>query len=263
MYERNTLAPIASPSNLTSSYGSRSRSVSPRPYATRNLCPSPRYHPEKEDPIRNVVDNLIDSFSQLRLECTTNEKIEESLVSLIYNNREQPSSIYCWLSDNQNTLSYGTLLGFFLLIGIGCEKDEKRAFTLFLTAAKRDYLVAQEFIGHCYFYGIGTHKEENLAFNWYSKCAKQESACGYYGLGRCYEYGKGTDRCLIKAYECYRTSAEGGNVCGMNDLARYYRDGIGHTRNLNKAIRWYRKALNHRCEEAQSELDILLDQNYN
>ncbi|CAG8714458.1 16031_t:CDS:1, partial [Racocetra fulgida] len=223
MYERNTLIPILS-SNLASSYGSRSRSISPRSYTSRTLSPSPRYHPEEEDPIRNVVDNLLVSFPQLRLECTTNTKMEESLVSSIYNNHEQPSSIYCWLSDNQNTLSYSILLGFFLSIGIGCEKDEKRAFTLFLNAAKKDYLVAQELIGDCYFYGIGTHKEESLAFNWYSKCTKQESACGNYGLGLCYEYGKGTDRCLIKAYDCYRASAEGGNVRGMNDLARYYRD---------------------------------------
>ncbi|RIB22272.1 hypothetical protein C2G38_2243401 [Gigaspora rosea] len=260
MCERNTLTPLRS-LGIASSYSPRS--ISPRPYNTR--CPSPlhRYHPEEEDPIRNIIDNLLESFPTLQLKCTTNIKIEESLVSSIYDNREQPSSIYCWLSDNQNTLLYRILLGFFLLMGIGCEKDEKRAFTLFFLAARKDYLLAQEMVADCYFYGIGTHKEENLAFQWYNKCVKQESAYGYYGLGRCYEYGKGTDRFLNKAYECYRASADRGSVRGMNELGRLYQDGIGCTKNLDKAIHWYQKAFSYGCEEAQSQMNILLEQNHN
>ncbi|CAG8696087.1 10869_t:CDS:1, partial [Dentiscutata heterogama] len=238
------------------------RSTSPRPYTTRSLSPLPRYHPEEEDPIRNVADNLLDSFPLLQLRCATNVKIEERLVSSIYNNYEQPSSIYCWLSENQNTLSYRILLGLFLLMGIGCEKDEKRAFTLLFSAARKDYLIAQEMVGDCYFYGVGTHKEENLAFQWYSKCVKKEkSAHGYYGLGRCYEYGKGTDRCLNKAYEFYRASADRGCVRGMNDLGRLYEYGIGCSKNLDRAIHWYQKAFSYGCEEAQSQMNILLEQN--
>ncbi|CAG8533283.1 14928_t:CDS:1, partial [Cetraspora pellucida] len=159
----------------------------------RRLSPSPHYHPKIEDPIRAIVDVLLSIFLQEQLKCTSNKKIKNILTKSIDNYRVETSRIYQWLYDNQNTFHYKSLLGFFLIAGIGCRKDKKKAFSLFLAAAKKGYLIAQEMVGDCYFFGIGTHENEDLAFLWYNKCAEQGSGYGYHGLGICYEYGKGTE----------------------------------------------------------------------
>ncbi|CAG8483308.1 14115_t:CDS:2 [Racocetra fulgida] len=213
---------------LTSKPSSRRSHISSQLFdqQLQRLCPSPHYHPKIEDPIREIVDVLLSIFLQEQLKCTSNKKLKTILTMSIENYR--------------------------------VETNKKKAFSLFLAAAKKGYLIAQEMVGDCYFFGIGTHENEDLAFLWYNKCAEQGSGYGYHGLGICYEYGKGTELCLSLAIEYYRMSAIRGNVWGMIQLARRYQAGIGTPKNIDKAIYWYQKALEIGCEKAKTELDNLM-----
>ncbi|CAG8550169.1 24728_t:CDS:1 [Gigaspora margarita] len=225
----------------------------------RRLCPTSHYHPKIVDPIRAIVNVLLPIFLQEQLKCTSNKTLKSILTNSIENYGVKTSQIYQWLFNNQNTYLYKSLLGFFLMVGIGCRRDKKSAFSLFLAAAKKGYLIAQELVGDCYFFGIGTHENADLAFLWYSKCAEQGSGYGYHGLGICYEKGKGTERFLPLAIEYYKISAMKGNVWGMIQLARRYQIGVGILKNIDKSIYWYQRALEIGCEKAKNELEKLMN----
>ncbi|CAG8769282.1 1543_t:CDS:1, partial [Acaulospora morrowiae] len=240
---------IISPSSTISSSSYFSpRSRSPLTTASsRNsmIASSPPSRPNyylRADPTRDLVDILLSTFLEEQLHCTTNKRIAEILVESIENRGETPRNIYLWLISYQNILKYKSLLGFFLLMEIGCEKNMLKAFALFLAAAKKDFIIAQEMVGDCYYYGWGTQENYEMAFHWYGKAAGNGSAYGYHGLGFCYEYGRGTSICLRKAFECYRTSARMGSLYGMSDVARRYQRGIGISKSLEQSIYWYKKA---------------------
>ncbi|RHZ90028.1 hypothetical protein Glove_9g272 [Diversispora epigaea] len=234
------------------------RSPSPQPnFNIRSLSPQPHYTPKTEDPMREIVNCLLIIFLQEQHKCTADKRIVEILEDYIVDNDTTPNKIYQWLLANQNTLQYKSILAFFLKMGLGCEMDLKKSFNLLLTAARKDYMIAEEMVGDSYYTGMGTHEDEVMAFNWYHKTADKGSAYGYHGLGYCYEYGKGTEKCTKKALDCYETSAKMGNMWGMIDLAKMYQEGIGTTKNLDKAIYWYQKAYANGCEKAKNELDKL------
>lgn len=69
---------------------------------------------------------------------------------------------------------------------MGTEKDEVKAFELYLKAAEQGLDYAQYNIGICYEYGIGTEKDEYKALEWYQKSAEEEFSYAQYGLGRLY-----------------------------------------------------------------------------
>ncbi|CAG8627702.1 12471_t:CDS:2 [Dentiscutata erythropus] len=177
-------------SRISIASSSSSRSARIFDEQLRRLSPTSHYHPKIEDPIRSIVNVLFSIFLQEQLKCTSHKKLKSILLKSIENYRVEPSQIFQWLFNNQNTYLYKSLLGFFLMVGIGCKRDKKKAFSLYFAAAKKGYLIAQEMIADCYFFGLGTHENEDLAFLWYSKCAEQGSGHGYHGLGICYEYGK-------------------------------------------------------------------------
>ncbi|CAG8538189.1 12017_t:CDS:2 [Diversispora eburnea] len=195
--------------------------------------------------------------------CTADKRIVEILEDYIADNNTTPDKMYQWLLANQNTLQYKSILAFLLKMGLGCEIDLKKSFNLLLTAARKDYMIAEEMVGDFYYTGMGTNEDEVMAFNWYHKTADKGSAYGYHGLGYCYEYGKGTKKCTKKALDCYETSAKMGNIWGMIDLAKMYQKGIGTTKNSDKAIYWYQKAYANGCEKAKNELDKLTNNKEN
>src|SRR6266542_4116678 len=68
------------------------------------------------------------------------------------------------LSQNQTESQYIWFLGLFYHYGIGIDKDNNKAFRLFLKAAKDNYSIAQVYLADYYY----KHEENyNLAFKYY------------------------------------------------------------------------------------------------
>ena len=61
------------------------------------------------------------------------------------------------------------LLGYCLREGIGCEKDEHRAYGLFALSADKGFPMAMYNMGYCHEHGIGTSINTDLAKEWYEK----------------------------------------------------------------------------------------------
>lgn len=62
-------------------------------------------------------------------------------------------------------------------------KKNKRAFNLFLAAAKNGEEEAFNTVGYFYDHGIGTKKDPVKAYKWYRRAALKKSLAGYLNLG--------------------------------------------------------------------------------
>ncbi|RHZ89852.1 hypothetical protein Glove_9g310 [Diversispora epigaea] len=247
-----------SPLTSNSSGCSAFRMLAPKHHSP--LHTSHTYNARIEDPKRNFIDILLSLFLEERFKCTRDDIIARLLIESIEDNNETPKDIYRWLINRKNSLQYKSLLGFFLLWGIGCKRSKKRelkAFGLFLAAAKKDVIIAEEMVGDCYYFGWGTRENLKMAFHWYERAAENGSGHGYLSLGFFYEFGRGIPICLNKAIDCYKTSGRLGNILGMNHMANKYKNGDGISRNLKKSIYWYNKAYKNGSMEAGTELESL------
>lgn len=65
------------------------------------------------------------------------------------------------------------MLGKLYFDGTGVQKDEKRAFGLYMNAAQQGYSIAQVSVAALYQLGVGTPKNLNMALYWYDKAAAQ------------------------------------------------------------------------------------------
>ncbi|CAB4437501.1 unnamed protein product [Rhizophagus irregularis] len=104
-------------------------------------------------------------------------------------------------------------------------KDHNKAFNLFTNVSERGHILAQHFVGRCYFYGCGTTKNVKLAFQYFERTAN---------------------------------IAGNGNIIAMYNLGYSYKKGIGVEKDVNKAIYWYRKSAEQGYEyDAQNEIEKL------
>lgn len=76
----------------------------------------------------------------------------------------------------------------------GCPKDEKKAFELYLQAAKQGHASAQECVGLAYDFGHGVDKNYEKAVEWYKKAAAKSLKIAQNNLGSKYENGQGVER---------------------------------------------------------------------
>jgi TPR repeat protein len=56
--------------------------------------------------------------------------------------------------------------------GIGTDKDEEKAFDLFVRSASKGFSVAQLNLGVCYEYGLGCKPDLTKSYLWYTLAAK-------------------------------------------------------------------------------------------
>ncbi|CAB4386683.1 unnamed protein product [Rhizophagus irregularis] len=166
--------------------------------------------------------------------------------------------------------------------GIGTQKDEKKAFDLFLKSIQQNKShvhinntmkiynerikfemglesaisnnsIAQNSVGFCFQSGKGGLKiNVTRGFKWYLKSAIAGYAEGQFNLGCCYEYGNGTDKNEIKAFEWYLKSAKNGCVKAQIHLAICYQNGRKMDKNETKAFEWYLKSAENGNVKSQS-----------
>ncbi|UZO04053.1 uncharacterized protein OCT59_024452 [Rhizophagus irregularis] len=136
-------------------------------------------------------------------------------------------------------------------------KDHNKAFNLFTNVSERGHILAQHFVGRCYFYGCGTTKNVKLAFQYFERTANSNLAASQCIIGYCYSNGAGIKKDLKIAFHWYEKAAGNGNIIAMYNLGYSYKKGIGVEKDVNKAIYWYRKSAEQGYEYAQNEIEKL------
>ncbi|CAG8597662.1 21589_t:CDS:2 [Cetraspora pellucida] len=202
----------------------------------------PQISRDESDAIRRIVDELIENFVDMKERGNQDETISRFINDFIIDNKRQPYQIYDWLLNNQNTPQYITLLGYFYFDAIGTEEDLKKCFSLFLTAAKMDYSIAQDLLADCYNYGFGTPRNEDLSFMWYKKAVESGSVNAENGLAGCYKTGFGTKKDKSKTALHYKNATKKGNCTAMLYLGWCYEKGFGLVKDYDQSMSLYEKA---------------------
>ena len=129
------------------------------------------------------------------------------------------------------------------LSGEGGEKNAKKAFAHFESAAEQENADAQFNLGVMYAKGEGITKDEKEAIRWFTKAAEQEDAHVQNILGWMYAQGKGVRQDDEEAVRWYQKAAEKGNAYAQGNLAVMYANGAGVPQDDEKAMEWYQKAV--------------------
>ncbi|CAI2167077.1 18310_t:CDS:2 [Funneliformis geosporum] len=195
----------------------------------------------REDPTKKIVDELLSLFLET-YEIDSGHALSKAIQKFLENQKQTKTEIFGWLLRTQLSLQYKILLGYFYLNGIGTSIENRKAFVLFLSAAKKQYAIAQDLLGYCYLNGKGTVKDETLAFEWYQKASANGSVTAFQSLGECYHDGRGSIKNKSKALQYFKMASDGGNVCGRNMLAFCYEMGLGVSSDHKKAFSLYKQA---------------------
>ncbi|CAG8567429.1 4715_t:CDS:2 [Dentiscutata erythropus] len=148
------------------------------------IIPQHSNHRDKlKDAIKKrVADEIVELFVEAQQIGKDDTVIIKMILDHIKKRNTNSVEVLEWLLSNQHTLQYKTLLGYFYLHDIGTEIDTRKAYVLYLAAAKKDYPIAQYLLGECYSSGSGTKSDEKLAFQWYQKAAEGGCTNGYWNI---------------------------------------------------------------------------------
>ncbi|CAG8445741.1 5582_t:CDS:2 [Diversispora eburnea] len=101
---------------------------------------------ELNDLFCSIVDDLCAIFVDAR-QSGLNEQQTVEILLVYFNHRNQdPTQIFEWLQNKTHKYKYTTLLGYFYDQGIGTIRNQRKAYCLYLSAAKKDYSVAQDLL---------------------------------------------------------------------------------------------------------------------
>ena len=145
-------------------------------------------------------------------------------------------------------------LGKMLLTGLGCEKDEVLAESVFLQAHnaflqmektdKQPYYW-QYRIGKMYSYGYGVEQDYTASSEWFTKAIEGKSPFAAYALGGQYFRGQGVEQDFEKAFSLFTmaaTDTSKPNAYAQYQLGRMCKEGIGTTTDHSASEHWYRQA---------------------
>ncbi|RGB27011.1 kinase-like domain-containing protein [Rhizophagus diaphanus] len=205
--------------------------------------------------VEKIVDKLINHLIRVHDELCyfpteTSEIINQNIQDI---DKFLQINIFDWLIRNQTSSKYIFFRGFLYYYGIIIiEKDEDKAFKLFLQASKENYPIAQFYLGNLY-------KDPKKAFYWYQKSAENGSKLAQFYLGKCYENGNGIEKDNFKAFKCYEKAAISGNKILQFNLGRCYLCGIGIEKDYDKSIEWFEKSAKQGYIITQLGLGILYE----
>ena len=87
----------------------------------------------------------------------------------------------------------------------------EEAFDEFWPAARSGNADAEELIGVMYAMGLGVERDDRRAFEWYLRSSMKGHPGAQSGIGWYYEVGRGVPVDLVRAYMWYTLSAIGGD----------------------------------------------------
>lgn len=95
-------------------------------------------------------------------------------------------------------------------LGLGVEKDNERAYDLYVAAAEQNSVEAQVNTAFLLLTGEGVEKDSKQAALWFAKAADQGDALAQFNLGLMYEKGVGVPQDREIARELYQLAANQG-----------------------------------------------------
>lgn len=122
-------------------------------------------------------------------------------------------------------------------------KNDAKAFEMFLRYAAQGNTEAEAWLGRCYMNGIGTPVNYDKAFEYFSKAATKNHPYGINGLGVCKQYGYGTGIDLRAAIDYYKKAADMNFPLATLNLARSYSDKQGGFYDEKLAEEFFKKAV--------------------
>jgi uncharacterized protein len=185
------------------------------------------------------------------------------------------------------------------LFGLGVEKDEQKAFALYLQSATNGDVQAMNKVGVFYKEAIGTVANKTKAIYWLNKACDNGFAKAYYNLGSIYKDAEGVEQDFSKAFEYFSKgttakdplsiyakgyllykgfgcvqnyqqaaqhflqAANAGKSTAMYYLGLSYRNGYGVVKNTDTAKLWLQKALAKGEIMAMQELGSTQPENNN
>ncbi|UZO03821.1 uncharacterized protein OCT59_024222 [Rhizophagus irregularis] len=142
----------------------------------------------------NMIANEINDFiTELNIK-GIEEESKKRVIEYFYNHNINSQEFYNWLLNNQNSSNSIFILGYFNYYKIITNRNDEKAFNLFINASEKNHILAQQFIGICYTYGYGTMKNGKLAFEYHEEVANNNLSYGQLSLGYCYRNGIGVEK---------------------------------------------------------------------
>ncbi|CAG8532741.1 3818_t:CDS:10 [Cetraspora pellucida] len=180
------------------------------------------------DILRGFVDELCEIFIEARQRGKPDANTCKLFTDYLKSQNQNVEQIFECLLNNTHRPEYTALLGYFYSKGIGTKPSFRKAYSLYLSEAKKDFFLAQDLVGDCYYLGRGTIKDCRMAFEWYQKAADNGSIGALISLGMCYYLGegKGTKKDIKKA-KFWNKEAANDNYKAANKRAK-------QTQNKNK-----------------------------
>ncbi|PKK72094.1 HCP-like protein [Rhizophagus irregularis] len=187
------------------------------------------------DEINNLIFKLLNKGFKFNL-------VKQQVIEYFNDHNINSQEFYNWLLNNQNSLNSIFLLGFFNYHGIETNKNDEKAFNLFINSSEKNHILAQYFVGEFYLYGYGTIKNGKLAIEYYKKVVDKNFTPGQVSIGYCYSNGIGVEKDLIKEIYWYKKAAKNGNLMAIYNLGIIYEDGIGIEKDNNKAFKLFKQS---------------------
>lgn len=134
-------------------------------------------------------------------------------------------------------------LGDLFARGLGCQKNEAKAFKCYLKGNKLGSEQCALKIAHAYRVGKGVSRDYRKAFEIADSIAKKENRSAFYQLGEMYYKGLGVEQNYIKAIENFSKGAKANESRSLFMLAICYAEGNGVSQNIELAQKYFTDAL--------------------
>lgn len=126
-------------------------------------------------------------------------------------------------------------------MGLGTDKDMRRAAQLYAAAASKQSAKAQNRLGLMHLNGEFVLQDYQRAAELICASADAGDANGQFNCGLLYQDGKGVSRDQSKAVSYWDRAAEQNNVAAMNFLGQAYLSGKGVKQDPAKAVTYFSK----------------------
>lgn len=212
----------------------------------------------KADCLQKRVEVVDERCSETSTEIT---KLREELDVVNRRNSEFQSSVACFLrtvpaGNGSDTSKFRMVqvmandgnpdaqcdLGMMYAKGMGCGKDECKAFELVHKSAEQDCVDAQVTLGVMYYYGTGCKTNYERAVKWFSNAADRGDATAQCNLARMYDAGIGCEKDVRKALGLYEKSASQGCANAQFEMGIKFDQGEGCEKNEIRAFECFGKA---------------------
>ncbi len=129
-------------------------------------------------------------------------------------------------------------------------QNNKKAYELYLSAAKQDHALSQYFTACLIHLGQGVEKDDKAAYEWFKKAADNGVPDAMASLGGFYLDGIGVEKDYAQALKYLTDACKHGNPLAHYNLAVMYYNGFGVEQNYETALSLFEKAASHGFTQA-------------